>query len=245
MSELPPRDRRLVRELENMRRLARDSSFVKFEARPELFPEEYVVTFTCLGLVKRPQTNDLRFLLKDWRARRSLDGVSESHVARIYLPARFPDLPPLVQFMSPGLFHPNIMTLSEDKFVAHVTEETGGIADVRQILERSPELRKHMEQQLGAYVCLDALKSPNEGGSYTRRFTLYDICKELGQMIMLQRYNLSDPWNPDAAGWTTWAEKQGLLPLDDRPFLDMLPPVVRVLENQAGSDLDIEAHLID
>jgi hypothetical protein len=242
MNELTPRDRRLVKELENMRHLVQDSSFVRFEARPdEHFPEEYVVTFSCLGLVRRPQASGAMHIFKDWRSRRTLDGISESHVAHIYLPASYPDLPPLVQFMPPGLYHPNIRNLKEEDFVAHVTEETGGIADVRQALERSPELRGHMQQQLGAYVCLDALKSPKDKGNYTRRITLYDICNELGQMIMLQIYNLGDPWDPDAAEWTKWAEKKGLLPLDDRPFLDKLPPVVRVLHEPAGPNLGIEA----
>jgi ubiquitin-protein ligase len=238
MSALPPRDRRLVRELEAMKQLAEDSAFVRFEAMPEVFPEEYVVTFTCLGLVKKPQEDDAWLLRGDWGSRRMVTGVSDTHIAHLYLPAGYPVLPPLVQFKTP-LFHPNIRTLSIDDLLAHMTEETGGIEDMRNMLERSPELRKHMASHVGAYVCLDALKSPEDGGNHTRRITLYDICNELGQMIMFQKYNLRDPWNTDAAAWTATAERLGLLPFDNRPFVGRGTRAAATTDQRPGTDFGI------
>ena len=60
-------------------------------------------------------------------------------------------------------------------------------------------------------------------------------------MIMLKRYNLSDPLDREAMDWTRWAEQQpGLLPLDNRLFLDKRPPVIQVLDEQTPDEFDIK-----
>lgn len=228
MNELPPRDRRLDTEFKNMQKLTEDSSLVRFEAKPELFPEEYIVTFSCLGLASKPPQMP-GILRGDWRQRRLLPWVRESHTAHIYLPARYPIQPPQIHFKTP-IYHPNIKTLSEQELVAILAERVGGIENVRQTIQEHPELQEKMRQRLATYICLDGLKPSKEGGNYTMRLTLYDICHELGQIIMFQRYNLADPLDMDARDWTAWAEKQGILPIDNRPFLDKLSPVIRVID---------------
>ncbi len=233
MSQLTPHDRRLQSELEGIKKLMQDSSFFHFETEDTFLPEEYTAIFTCLGLIAKPPA-----LNSEWRqtveSHQKLTGqlppwLGNKHVAHIYLPRDYPAMPPQVRFLTP-IFHPNIKTLTEDEWVHLAGNQVGNVEQVRQALETHPELRKKMREQLATYICLDELKPPREGGNYSPRLTLYDICCELGQMIMLKRYNLKDPLDRDAATWVYAALQRSSLPIDTRSFLDRVPLVKTVID---------------
>lgn len=237
MTRLTPRDRRLATELENMQKLVKDSSFVQFEARPEHLPEEYIVTFNCLSLISKPQWGPGP-LPRDWR-RNPPSWVGNSHAAHIYLPADYPRQPPQIRLVTP-VYHPNIKHLEDSaRELEELAERIGGIENLRRAFQAHPELQAQLQRLFASYVCIDGIIRPEGGGNYMVRSTLHDICNELGQMIMFQRYNLAHGLNDDAVTWTEWAEKQkNMLPIDNRPFLDKLPPVIRVID--ISEELEIE-----
>ena len=222
MSQLNPRDRRLAAELKNMQRLAEHSSFFSFKADHEHFPEEYVVTYSCLSLVSQPP-QDVEALTHDIEMRRTRPWVKESRQATVYLPADYPQQPPQIRFLTP-IFHPNLSYVTEEKLEELLAEQFGGLRNLRMVLARSQTAREQARLLLATHICLDGIRSPKEGGAYEASLTLYDICLELGHLIMYQRYNLDDPLDPVAKQWTAWAEKQeGFLPVDPRGFQDRLP----------------------
>ena len=236
--QLPPRDRRLNSELEYMKKLQRDSSFVQFEVNRKDLPEEYVVTFTCLGLVAEPAWNS-QDLDPRWRHETPPNWIGERHIVHIYLPIQFPIAPPQLRFKTP-IYHPNIRNLADGvKDLDKLAERVGGYQKLQKAFQDNPEMQRMAQNLFSAFICLDGIKAPEAGGNYSHRLTLYDICHELGQMIMYQRYNIADPLNHDAAQWAAKAEKQeNILPIDNRPFLDKLPPVIHVLKQE--EDLGIE-----
>jgi ubiquitin-protein ligase len=203
-----PRDRRLGAELEQMRKLAQDSSFFHFKEADERFPpEEYHVTFTCRGLVRKPEPP----------LQAVAECVGEAHQVDIYLPADYPFQPPQICLMTP-VFHPNIKYLAD--WEKDILDQFGGEEGKKRALAMRPELQEQIRLARARLICLDALKAPSERGSFVPRLTLYEICHELGEMIMLQRYNLEDPFDESAWKWATWARKQNLLPIDRRLFLN-------------------------
>jgi len=189
------RDSRLVYELEEMKRLTRESSMIGFEANDEYQPDQYYVKFQVTGLVHR-------------------DRRSNRHVAHIYLSASYPRNPPVVRFKTP-IFHPNIKALlDDDQQVARFAANVGGQENLERLYYQNPGVRELFD----AHICLDVLDL-----NWTPSVTLYDICLELGAMIQYQRYNLKSPLNHEAAEWTGWAEAQpGLLPIDTRDLRDRL-----------------------
>jgi ubiquitin-protein ligase len=205
-----PRDRRLAAELEQMRRLAQDSSFFHFAEAGERFPpEEYQVTFRCKGIVHKPEPP----------MQTIAQCVGESHEVHIYLPASYPLQPPQICLMTP-VFHPNIKYLVD--WENDIQAQLGGADVMKRALAMRPELQEEIRLARSRLICLDGIKAPEDRGNYVPRLTLYDICRELGEMIMLQRYNLESPLDEGAWKWTTWAKRQNLLPIDGRPFLNKL-----------------------
>lgn len=243
MATPTPRDRRLSAELGNMRRLARDSAFLTFTATPEDFPEEYEVTYSCLGLTTEPDPQWGKQGLKpDWRASPPI-WVGDHHVAQVYLPIDYPVAPPHIRFAT-GVFHPNLKYLSQGELERILREEFGATAGVLYAMKTDPEQRKKAQSLLTTHICLDGITIPSKGGIYTPAVTLYDICQELGHMIMMQRYNLRDPLDPKAAAWTNWARKQaGLLPIDNREFLGNLEPAIVVVGTQGNGSPDPEEEI--
>lgn len=220
---MKPRDRRLLKELDNMKKLVEHSSFFHFEATPRAKPEEYRVTYTCLGLIALPQWG-AQPVPENWRQQhQNYRWVGNSHVARIYIPAAYPRVPPVVRFDTP-VFHPNLKYMSEEALRERLADRIGE-ENVEVALERNPELAAKLREHQSTLICLDGIKAPEDGGLYHPSLTLYDICVELGRMIMFQRYNLDDPLDIDAMRWTRTAEslKGLLLPIDNREFLDKKP----------------------
>ena len=209
-SELTPRDRRLSAELDHLRELECDSSFFHLELVGDPFPpEEYKVTFTCRGLIRKPEP------ALPWE-----QCIGESHKMHVYLPADYPLQPPQICLETP-IFHPNIKYLED--WARDIEEQLGGPDNMRRALQLRPELREEIRLARSRLICLDGIRSPRERGNYVPRVRLYDICRELGEMIMFQLYNLDDPLDEGAWRWTLWAQKQtGLLPIDRRVFLDRL-----------------------
>lgn len=192
------RDNRLAFELEKMKQLTRDSSFIKFRANDEHLPDEYYVEFHCAGLAYKDQR-------------------SERHLVHIYLTAGYPRSAPVIRFRTP-IFHPNIKALLDDsQDITQFAAMVGGPQNLEQLYHRNPAIRELFD----AHICLDVL-----GENWTPAVTLYDICLELGAMIQFQRYNksISDALNKEAATWAEWAVTQnGLLPVDQRDLRDRLP----------------------
>jgi hypothetical protein len=110
------------------------------------------------------------------------------------------------------------------------------------VLEIRPELREQVAQSVQLYVCIDAIIPPIKGGNYHHRIHLRDICVELGQLIMFQRYGIDHGLNQEAFEWTKWAEKQeNLLPVDPHEFFDKRPVIVTVLDlNSDIGDISVE-----
>ena len=186
------RDKRLQRELLALETLSRQSSFISFSSNGNP-PEEYLVTFTCRGLVTPMSTSD-------------------EHVARIYLSAEFPRAPPQVSFLTPS-FHPNIAQ----------PLQMGPIqAEIQRLLNSAPDdnARKDIEKRLmeneelfKVRVCLDTLDL-----AWSPSITLDLICIELAEMIQYKRYNPADPLNHQAAAWAL--QNRDKLPVDSRSILD-------------------------
>lgn len=188
------REARLMQELTRMEDLRRQSGFIDFVANSDP-PDEYIVTFTCRGMVDE-------------------DEVGEEHVARINLPAEFPRTkPPQVRFISPS-FHPNIAALIQ---MAPVQ------AQIQELLRRAPDAaaRQRLQEEILkdeelflSKVCLDTLDH-----NWSPSITLDRICIELGEMIQYKRYNLDDPLNHDAVRWAR--ANRHRLPVDPRSLLDL------------------------
>lgn len=237
MENLPPRIRRLKAELENIQKLTEDSSFVCFTPQPADFPEEYTVTFSCLGLIAKPEWKKEVPLPRDWRNSKKLPPwIGDEHIAHIYLPAGYPEIPPQIYFKTP-IFHPNIT--SRAKMIKKIgerlqlAEHLGGEEHLQELLRSEPELQN-------AHICLDGLRTPKNDGIYNRKLTLYDICHELGQIITYKRYTLAHTLDSEAEEWTRWAEKQeNMLPIDNRPFLDKLPPVIVVFKDDEEINIEV------
>jgi ubiquitin-protein ligase len=187
------RDNRLMQELSRMNDLRAQSGFIDFKANGDP-PDEYIVTYTCRGMVDP-------------------DKVGEEHVARIYLSADFPFSPPHVRFLSPS-FHPNIAAPIQMDSVR---------ADIQDLLRRQPDeaTRQRVEKDLmededlfHTRVCLDTLDH-----NWSPSITLDQICIELGEMIQYKRYNLYSPLNNDAVDWVVGNRHR--LPVDSRSLLDL------------------------
>jgi len=187
------REARLGQELARMEELRRQSGFIDFAVKTEP-ADDYVVTFTCRGMVDQDQ-------------------VGEEHVARIYLPADFPSEPPQVKFLTPS-FHPNIAALIQ----------MGPIqAKIQDLLRRAPDesARQKIQEEVlkneelfTARICLDTLDH-----NWSPSITLDRICIELGEMIQYKRYNPASPLNEEAAIWALRNRDQ--LPVDSRSLLDL------------------------
>jgi ubiquitin-protein ligase len=187
---------RLAFELEQMQHLRQESSMFDFKANDPELPDCYLVEYRCLGLVG---PNEPPVAL---------------HLVQIDLPAQYPRVPPVVRFKTP-IFHPNIRAFIEenDEF-DNLVRQVGGVENLERLYQQDPDIR----DLLDAHVCLDTLKL-----NWSPAHNLYDICVELGAMIQYQRYNVNDPLNRKAAGWTIWAEKQrNRLPIDPRDLRDRL-----------------------
>lgn len=210
------REDRLIQEHARMEDLRRQSGFIDFVAKAEP-PDEYVVTFTCRGMV-------------------DVDEVGEEHVARIYLPAEFPfEQPPQVKFLTPS-FHPNIASQIQMGPVQ---------AQIQEFLRRAPDMaaRQKIQEEIlkneelfTARVCLDTLDH-----NWSPSITLDRICIELGEMIQYKRYNLASPLNDDAVQWVR--RNRHRLPVDARSFLDLRALAgIRILsEIETGrDDFDIQ-----
>jgi len=187
------RDARLGSELEAMKRLARESTLIRFQANDAALPDQYYVDFDCVGLAQRDQR-------------------SSFHTVHIYLPAEYPRIPPGIRFKTP-IFHPNIKAMLDDSAqVARLADTVGGIQNLGRLYHTNPSVREMFD----AHICLDVLAL-----NWTPAVTLYDICLELGAMIQYQRYNVDDPLNHEAAEWTKVARTQpGVLPIDNRDLRD-------------------------
>jgi ubiquitin-protein ligase len=187
------RETRLVRELEYMEELRRQSSFIDFVPRHDP-PDEYLVTFTCKGMIDAERTG-------------------ERHVAKVYLHAEFPRLPPQVHFLTPS-FHPNIAALIQMAPIQRRIQEMldrAPDAAARQELQR--EIQSH-EELFTAKVCLDVLDL-----DWGPMITLDRICVELAEMIQYKHFNTADPLNRDAAIWAETHRDE--LPVDRRTILDL------------------------
>jgi len=203
---------RLVQELARMERLRQQSSVIDFVPKNDP-PDEYLVTFSCLGMIDRDRTGD-------------------RHVAQIYLPAKFPRQPPKVSFLTPS-FHPNIAALIQMGPVQ---------ARIHSMLEKAPdeEARKKLEQEIfnneelfTARVCLDTLDH-----NWTPAITLDLICVELAEMIQYKRYNPADPLNQEAAVWAVLNRDR--LPVDKRSILDLKALAgIRILSEAPLDHVDI------
>ena len=188
------RDRRLAFELEELQRLAEESSLIRFLANDEYQPDQYYVEFHCNGLMQK-------------------DRITDRHVVHIYLHAEYPRKPPAIQFTTP-IFHPNIKAfLDDDQQISRFAQDLGGLQNLENLFNRDPAVR----ELFYARICLNVLEELN----WTPAITLYDICLELGAMIQFQRFNVEDPFNKEAAEWARWARTQpGLLPIDSRDLRD-------------------------
>jgi ubiquitin-protein ligase len=209
------RETRLVQERTRMEELCRQSGFITFEAKPEP-PDEYVVTFTCRGLV-------------------DVDEVGEEHVAEIYLPAEFPFEPPQVRFLTPS-FHPNIAAQIQMERVQEQIEELLRLAPDDASRQRIQEDIRNDKELFKARVCLDTLNY-----NWSPSITLDRICIELGEMIQYKRYNPAHPLNQQAAFWAEVNRRR--LPIDARSLLDLRALAgIRILaETEIGQgDFDIQ-----
>lgn len=216
----PIRDKRLKKELQQMEKLSQESSMFKFKviSLSKEYPDKYQVEFSCLGL-------------ENAETKRS------QHQIEIYLPMDFPRKAPVLQFKTP-IFHPNIRGLFSDEELDDIVNKEGGVNNFMGTITEN----EHLQKIFDAYVCLDVLAE-----NWSPDYSLYDICVELAGMIQLQRYNLADPLNRDAAAWTHFAEKQGNLPIDKRDFRDRLQhtsekkdakgtPKVRLINNEGWAN---------
>ena len=208
------RDDRLAFELSEMKRLKLESSLIDYQANDEYFPDQYYVTFHCLGLAQK-------------------DLCINEHVVHIYLSAEYPRTAPGIRFKT-RIFHPNIKArIGDEKELAELANFVGGIDTLGRLYEKDPAVRKLFE----AHICLDAL-----GSNWAPNLTLYDLCLELAGMIQYQRYNVEDPLNHEAAEWTKWARTQpGVLPIDARDVRDRIkPPLAQDAEKHAIRILKVE-----
>lgn len=243
MSTIPPRMRRLAAELKMMQELKQESSLIDFQAEPSDYPNRYSVQFNCLGLAEKPEIGGP--LPQNWR-KLTYRWLRDQHKVSILLPADYPDRPPQVVLDLP-VYHPNITSVNEHpQRMAALAQQMGGQEVLMQVLEHKPELREEVARSALLHVCLDSIIPPNQGGNYHRGIHLRDICVQLGQIIMFQRYNLEHGLNrgtPDSAlEWTRWAEKQdNLLPIDPREFLDQSPVTVSLMElNDEVAEIIVE-----
>jgi ubiquitin-protein ligase len=211
---------RLTEELALMEDLRRQSGFIDFVAKSDP-PDEYVVTFTCRGMVDP-------------------DVVGEEHVACISLPADYPfGRPPAVRFLTKS-FHPNIAALIQMGPVQ---------AQIQELLRRAPDpvARQRVQEEIlkdddlfKAKVCLDTLDH-----NWSPSITLDRICIELGEMIQYKRYNLDDPLNHDAVRWTLANRER--LPVDPRSLLDLRALAgIRILSEMeiGGSAEEVAIHVL-
>jgi ubiquitin-protein ligase len=208
------REDRLIHEYARMEDLRRQSGFIDFVAKTDP-PDEYVVTFTCRGMI-------------------DVDEVGEEHVARIYLPAGFPfEQAPQVKFLTRS-FHPNIAAQIQMGPVQEKIQELLRRAPNAAAREKVQEDILKNEELFTARVCLDTLDH-----NWSPSITLDRICIELGEMIQYKRYNLASPLNNDAVAWVK--SNRHRLPVDARSLLDLRALAgIRIL-----SEIDIDRDHLD
>ncbi len=210
------REARLEQDQLLMKELSRQSSLIDFEVRGPA-PDDYLVTFRCLGMINPTQRTD-------------------HHLAQIYLHAAYPRLPPRVSFLTAS-FHPNIAALVQ----------MGSFQQrIQSLLAQTPDeaSRQQVRQQIlsdqslfRAQVCLDTLDL-----NWSPDITLDVICIELGEMIQYKHYNAGDPLNAEAAAWVR--QNRHLLPVDSRSLVDLKGlESIRILSEEphvaAGEDAEI------
>jgi ubiquitin-protein ligase len=212
------RDERLRRELVYMQELRRSSSLIDFVAHGNP-PDDYLVTFRCVGMT-------------------AADCTGSEHVAQIYLHAGYPRLAPQVSILTTS-FHPNIAAL---------IQMAPFQAQVQRLLAAAPdqEARDQILKQLSSderfyksHVCLDTLDR-----NWSPSITLDLICIELGELIQYKRHNVDDPLNHEAAEWT----RQNLhrLPVDNRNLLDFKAlERIRILTEISDDESEISLRIID
>ena len=91
-----PRIRRLKADLVRMQELAAQSDQIKFKAssaRPGLPPEQYIITYTCKGIIGVDRTGNPKF--------------GNRHQVEIYLHNQYPQRWPGMKWLTP-VWHPNI-----------------------------------------------------------------------------------------------------------------------------------------
>ncbi len=187
------RERRLAQELARMERLRQQSTLIDFAAKGNP-PDDYLVTYKCIGMVNASQKGN-------------------EHIARIYLHAEYPRRPPEVSFLTP-IFHPNIAApLQMAPVQAQIHQLLGSARDET---ERQKILQRVFgdEEMFKARVCLDTLDL-----NWSPAITLDIVCLELGEMIQYKRYNPGDPLNREAAEWAR--RHADLLPVDTRSLRDL------------------------
>jgi ubiquitin-protein ligase len=207
------REQRLASEYRRMQQLVEQSSMITFAGNGEP-PDEYIVTFSCLGL-SDPNTS------------------SNKHLVHMYLDAEFPRRPPVVSFLS-QIFHPNVMSPIQSPRIQQwlremlaVTANDPAAQDTLNKLIENPELRK-------GHVCLDTLNL-----NWSPFITLDLVCLELGEMIQYKRYNLGDPLNRTAAAWAE--HNRHLLPWDGRALCDIKAlGSIRILSSDDDLDVAIQ-----
>jgi ubiquitin-protein ligase len=212
------RDERLRRELAYMEALRKNSSLIDFVARGNP-PDDYLVTYRCLGMTAE-------------------DCTGSEHVAQIYLHADYPRRAPQVSVLTP-CFHPNIAALMQmAPFQARVQHLLAMAPDQQQ--------RDQIVQQLSSnewfyksHVCLDTLDR-----NWSLSITLDLICIELGELIQYKRHNVDDPLNHEAAAWTV--RNLGRLPVDSRNLLDFKALAnIRILSEVTGGHPEVMLRIID
>lgn len=206
------RESRLGQELRWMEELRQQSSFIDFETKADP-PDEYIVTFTCLGMVDPFRRGD-------------------KHVARIYLHSEFPRLPPQVSFITPS-FHPNIAALLQMHSMQVKLQEALRQAPNEEVRRQIRDTILNNKELNTARVCLDTLDH-----NWSPAITVAEICLELAEMIQYKRYNPGDPLNREAAAWALC--NQHLLPVDVRTVLDLKAlSSIRILTEPDTTGLDI------
>lgn len=214
------RETRLKKELLGMEELHQQSSFIDFVTNADP-PDEYTVTFTCLGMVDPSR-------------------IGDKHIVRIYLHAEFPYFPPKVSFLTPS-FHPNIAAPLQMSSVQEELEYALRRAPNEETRRRIREDALNNKDLNTARACLDTLDY-----NWSPAITLPQICLELAEMIQFKRYNAGHALNWEAARWAR--NHQDQLPVDVRTVLDLKAlSSIRILSETMASEIEIlileeEAH---
>ena len=187
------RERRLAQELTRMERLRQQSTLIDFAAKGDP-PDDYLVTYKCIGMV-------------------NADQKGSEHVARIYLHAEYPRRPPEVSFLTP-IFHPNIAAPLQMVPVQAQIHQLLASAHDETTRQRIRQRVFGDEDLFKARVCLDTLDL-----NWSPAITLDVVCLELGEMIQYKRHNPDSPLNHEAAEWAR--QHADLFPVDTRSLRDL------------------------